>query len=195
MALRAVGGALANREEHGLRYGEVYAEVLIQEGLRTRCRDSRQNLRNRPARLVTEHSEKLAPGERLMRSSATRLWPAPAALALAGLSRLEPAPKGLLSLARPPACQEAFHANILVQVRPVDSHAAANKTPIGSLRRRPVRQAREPGQRRSDCSAIGKIDDQRLVARSHALSNCVPEFSSRNTHAMPRLGGSSRSAE
>jgi hypothetical protein len=103
----------------------------------------------------------------------------------AGLARSEPPSKRRLSLAGPPARQQAFHADILVQVRPVDPSAAANTTPIGSLGRCPVRQTWKPSQRYSNCPAIGKIHDQRLVARSHALSNRFPEFNSRSTHAMP----------
>ena len=104
---------------------------------------------------------------------------------LAGPPRLKPSLKGRLGLAGPPACQEAFHADILVQVRPVYSRAAANETPLGSLRRGSVRQTREPDQRHRDCPAIRKIDHQRLVAGGYALSNGFPEFSSRNTHATP----------
>src|ERR1019366_3387024 len=79
----------------------------------------------------------------------------------------------------------AFHADILVQVRPVDSRAAANETPIASLRRCPVRQTREPGQRHGNRPTIVKVDDQRLVARTHALSERFPDLSSRSTHATP----------
>jgi hypothetical protein len=77
---------------------------------------------------------------------------------------MEPAPKGRLDLAGPTARQQAFHADILVQVRPMDSYAATNETPIGPLRWRPVRQARKPSQRHGNGPAIGKIDDQRLIA-------------------------------
>ena len=46
----------------------------------------------------------------------------------------------------------------------MDSYAATNETPIGPLRWRPVRQARKPSQRHGNGPAIGKIDDQRLIA-------------------------------
>ncbi len=64
-----------------------------------------------------------------------------------------------MGLAGPPARQEALHTDIFVQIRPVDSYPAADETPMGSFRRCPVRQAREPSQRHSDGPTVGKIDD------------------------------------
>jgi hypothetical protein len=65
-------------------------------------------------------------------------------------SFVQPAPKRRLTLTRLASRQQAYHTNILIQVRPVNAHATANKTPIDPLRRCPMRQTREPRQRHSN---------------------------------------------
>src|SRR5580658_6028965 len=87
---------------------------------------------------------------------------------VAGFARLQPFPQGLLSLARPTARQKAVRADILIQIRPVDSRASANEAPVGSLRRCPVQEAREPDQWHNNGPAVGEIGGQRLVAQSRS---------------------------
>jgi hypothetical protein len=86
-------------------------------------------------------------------------------------SFLQPAPKRRLTLTRLTSRQQACHANIFIEVRPVDTHAAANKIPMNPLRRTPMRQTRGPCQRHGYGPAIGKIDAQRLLAHRHAPCN------------------------
>src|ERR1019366_2950481 len=97
---------------------------------------------------------------------------------------LEPPPKRILRLTRPAARQEALHADILIQIRPVDPFAASNETPVGALRSGPVCQTREPGEWHRDRSAIRKVHDHPIVAHTYGLAQCFSEFSSRSTHAM-----------
>ncbi len=97
---------------------------------------------------------------------------------------LEPAAKRLLRFARSTACQKALYADIFIQLRPVDTLAAGNQTPVGPLRRRPVRQPREPCEWHRDRPAIGKLHDQRIFTQTYALGKCFPEFSARSTHAI-----------
>jgi len=101
------------------------------------------------------------------------------------LPSLEPPPKRLLSLARPPAGQEALYADIFVQIRPVDPLTAPNEPPVRPLRWRPVCEAWEPGEGYRDRSAICKIHRQNVIAYAHVVSRCFPEFSQQSTHAMP----------
>src|ERR1039457_6337313 len=70
------------------------------------------------------------------------------------------------------------------QIWPVDPLATGNETPVGPLRRCPVRQTREPRKWHGDRPAIRKFRDQSIVAHTYALGQCFPEFSPRSTHAM-----------
>jgi hypothetical protein len=91
---------------------------------------------------------------------------------IGGLALLEPAAKGLLRFARATACQQTLHADIFVQVRPMDALAAGDETPVGSLRGRPVRQAREPREWHRDRPAVRKISYESVVAKTNVLSQC-----------------------
>lgn len=55
------------------------------------------------------------------------------------------------------------------------------EAPIGPLRRRPVRQTREPCERRGDGSAIRKVRGQSIIAYTYGLGQRSPEFSPRST--------------
>jgi hypothetical protein len=97
---------------------------------------------------------------------------------------LEPPAERLLRLTRSATSQETLHADIFIQIRPVDPLATGNETPVGPLRRRPVRQTRKPGEWHRDCPAIRKFRDQSILAYSCALGLCIPKVSPRSTHAM-----------
>ena len=97
---------------------------------------------------------------------------------------LEPSPKRLLRLTRSTTRQETLHADVFIQTWPVDPLATGNETPVGPLRRCPVRQTREPRKWHRDRPAIRKFRDQGVIAYTCALSLCVPKFSPRSTHAM-----------
>lgn len=84
---------------------------------------------------------------------------------LPGFARLKPFPQGLLSLARPTARQEAVCADILIQIRPVDSRVSAYAAPVGPLRRRPVQRG---GNQPDACFVVfdfvRNADDHDLMA-------------------------------
>lgn len=97
---------------------------------------------------------------------------------------LEPPAKRLLRLTRSATSQETLHADIFIQIRPVDTLATGNETPVGPLRRCPMRQTRKPGEGHRNRPAIRKFRDQSIIAYTCALGLCVPKFSPRSTHAM-----------
>ena len=113
---------------------------------------------------------------------------------LPGFASLKPFPQRLLGLARPTARRKAVRADILIQIRPVDSRAPADEAPVGSLRGCPVEEAREPGQWHNNGPAVGEIGGQRLVANSDAPGERLSDFNSRNTHAL-RPEGAIRSPQ
>src|SRR6266478_3046842 len=76
--------------------------------------------------------------------------------------------------------QETIHADIFVQIRPVDPLATGNQTPVSPLRRCPVRQTREPRERNRDRSAIRKVGHQSIVAYAYAQGQRSYEFTPRS---------------
>ena len=97
---------------------------------------------------------------------------------------LEPAAQRLLRLTRSTTSQEASHADVFIQVGPVDSLAATNETPVCTFRASPMRQARKPSERHCNCPAISEIDGEIIIARPYALGQCQAMFIFRSTHAM-----------
>jgi len=90
----------------------------------------------------------------------------------------EPPAKRLLPLTRSAASQDALHADIFIQIRPVDPLAACNETPVGALGGRPVCQARVPGEWRGDRPAIRKVTRASLLTPTICASaplNSIPE--------------------
>src|ERR1019366_5746175 len=111
--------------------------------------------------------------------------PDPASALSAGqFPPLEPPAKRLLRLTGSATRQETLHADIFIQIWPVDPLATGNETPVGPLRRCPVRQTREPREWHRDRPAICKFRDQSIIAHAYALGQCFPEFSPQSTHAM-----------
>src|ERR1035438_131943 len=97
---------------------------------------------------------------------------------------LQPSAKRFLRLTRPATRQETLHADIFIQIWPVDPLATGNQTPVGPLRRCPMRQTREPPEWHRDCPAICEFCLQSVIAHIYALGQCFPEFSPQSTHAM-----------
>ena len=110
--------------------------------------------------------------------------PRPAFVLAGRFPPLEPSPKRLLRLTRSTTRQKTLHADVFIQTWPVDPLATGNETPVGPLRRCPVRQTREPRKWHGDRPAIRKFRDQSIVAHTYALGQCFLEFSPRSTHAM-----------
>lgn len=61
------------------------------------------------------------------------------------------------------SAKEAADAEVLVDIRPVDSLAIADESPVLSLSRISVKEAREPRQRHGHATAIGQFDRQLIV--------------------------------
>jgi hypothetical protein len=97
---------------------------------------------------------------------------------------MEPPAQRLLRLTRSTTCQEASHANVFIEVGPVDPLAATDETPVGTLRRSPVRQTRKPSEWHCDGPAISEIHHQIIIACAYALGHCRCVFMLRSTHAM-----------
>ena len=96
---------------------------------------------------------------------------------------LEPKAKRFLCLTGSATRQETRHADIFIQLRPMDTFASRDQTPVGALRWCSVRQAREPGKRHRDRPAIREVRNQSVVANAYTLSKCFLDFSSRSIHA------------
>jgi hypothetical protein len=105
---------------------------------------------------------------------------------------MEPAAKRLLRLTRSTAGQKALHADIFIQIRPVDPLATRDETPVGAFHSRPVCQTGEPGQWHGDGPTIRQVYNQRVIADTYTQGPCFPEFSSRNTHAISATSLSNR---
>lgn len=77
---------------------------------------------------------------------------------------LEPPAKGLLRFTGSAAREQARETDVFIQIRPVDSFTTGDKTPVGPLGWRSVRQSREPRERHRDRAAIRKFRYQGIVA-------------------------------
>ena len=86
------------------------------------------------------------------------------------LPSLEPVPKGFLALGGFAARQQALHANILVQLWPMNAFAVRYQSPILAFRERSVRQPGKPGERCCYSSTVLEINNQSLVADADAVS-------------------------
>ena len=87
---------------------------------------------------------------------------ASSASALRGAS-LEPALERGRRFTRSPPREQAVHAHVLIQARPVDSLSFTDQPPLRALGRRPVQEPRIPRDRHGEAAPIGEVDDQRLV--------------------------------
>jgi len=80
---------------------------------------------------------------------------------------LEPAAKGVLRFARSAARQQAFHADVFIQIGPMNS--ISNPSPAISFIRRALLKSRIPSKWNSNRSAVTQIDDQAVVCDSEIL--------------------------
>ena len=70
----------------------------------------------------------------------------------------------LLALARRLPREEPLHADVLVEIGPVDSFTVANEPPFFLFLRASMSEARIPGDRKQDRAAVAQIDCQRVVS-------------------------------
>jgi len=87
---------------------------------------------------------------------------------------LQPSAERLLRLTRSATRTETLHADIFIQIWPVDPLAARDQTPVGALLGRPMRQTREPGEWHCNGSAIRRVRDQSIIA--YALGKRLSEL-------------------
>ena len=92
------------------------------------------------------------------------------------LPRFEPFFEGTLAFTGGLAGQNIFHADVLVQVRPVDAFAAADEPPLGAFARRAVQQARIPRERRGHGASVGQFQGQRVFGHGDVLRHGFTKF-------------------
>src|SRR5271165_2616303 len=87
-------------------------------------------------------------------------------------------------LRRGRATQQAFGAEVFVEVGPVKAIASARNLPVLALGGRGVEQARIPGERHSDNSAVAQGYAQRVGSESHVQYSLIC-CRRRKTHSNP----------
>ena len=97
---------------------------------------------------------------------------------LASSSTLEPAAQGRLGFPRAPTSEKTIDADVFIEIRPVNSLAFPDQTPVPSFGFGAMRQSRVPRERNSNRAPIEKVHDQDIVGKPHPLR--------------PRFGGFSR---
>ena len=96
---------------------------------------------------------------------------------LASVSVLQPSAQGGVCLARAAAGKKTLDTDVLVQVRPVNTFALPDESPMRAFGLVPMRQPRIPRQRDTDASAVDKIDDKGVIREGHPLRPCLGDFS------------------
>src|SRR3954452_21647478 len=82
--------------------------------------------------------------------------------------------------------QQAFSAQVFIDIGPVDTMAPTSDFPPLPLFRRSVEQARVPCQWDGDGAAVHEIDCQAVIINGNCLHTLV-SFGRRNSHAMPPI--------
>jgi hypothetical protein len=95
----------------------------------------------------------------------------------------EPSLKGLRAFTRHFACQDVFHTDILVQIRPVNSFTFTDEPVVGALLRRTVQQSGIPSQRDRNRAAIGQIDNQGVLSQSDSRRSAGCAINHQSIHA------------
>src|SRR6266404_1643179 len=79
--------------------------------------------------------------------------------------------------------EHALGADVLIDIRPMDTLAAADNAEVGSLSRSRLRQAPRPRERNTDHTAIDKVGDDLVLGHPDAQD---PRFAaSHSGHAKP----------
>lgn len=82
-----------------------------------------------------------------------------------GIATLEPTVKRRLTFAGRFAGQKTIHADVLVQIRPVNARTATDQAPPAALFGRAVNQPWKPRERYDDGAAVGKLHRDRFVGQ------------------------------
>jgi hypothetical protein len=97
--------------------------------------------------------------------------------------RIEPALERLLALTRRPTSQQVLHADVFINIRPVNSTPRADEAPALTLFHGGVGETRVPRQRRGDRATVRELDRQRVVADDDVDSGRRPGFNWRRTRS------------
>jgi hypothetical protein len=100
---------------------------------------------------------------------------------------LEPPPERWLALARSAAREQAFDADIFIQIRPVNSLAPRDQSPVVPLGGFAMRKARKPRERSRNSPSVREIYGERIIAYTDAVRQCFFEFSPRSTQSMTSI--------
>ena len=103
----------------------------------------------------------------------------------AGPLGFKPAPKGFWAFTGRPACKQTVHANVFVQVRPVDAFAIADQLPVRAFRGIGIGQTRELGQGHGDRAAIGQAHDQGIFRQRNRGGPWDLCLGRRSSHVTP----------
>ncbi len=96
---------------------------------------------------------------------------------------IQPPLEGLLALTRPGAIQKIVDADILIEIRPVNTLALPDEAPVIALGRTGIRQARKPLEWDRDRPPVGEIDAERVGRDANGLRYRGPMFNWRSSHA------------
>src|SRR5260370_26075445 len=80
--------------------------------------------------------------------------------------------------------QEAFGAQIFIQIRPVDAVSPARNFPIAKLFLRGVQKPWIPGKRHTDGPSILQLNAERVGSKTHVRYPPIA-LQPQNTHSMP----------
>ena len=103
-------------------------------------------------------------------------------------ARCQPFLERRLALTRRESGKQSLNADVFIQVRPMDTEAASNKSPVVSLLRCPALQTRIPHERRCDRSAVDQVDDQCISRHPDLLGPWCRDLTRQNTHATTSVG-------
>ena len=74
-----------------------------------------------------------------------------------------------MTLTRRRTREEVGDADVFVKIRPVNTDASSDESPVASFRDSSVLQARKPCERRCDGAAVGKIDRNCIIGDRDTL--------------------------
>lgn len=100
---------------------------------------------------------------------------------------LQPFSERRLALSRCLASQQTLHADVLVQTRPMDTHAAADQSPFSSLRRRAVQETGVPRQWHGYGSPVTQVDAQAVLCHPYIVGEGNFNFDRGSTHSKPPI--------
>jgi len=107
-----------------------------------------------------------------------------------GFRPLRPAGLSPVTFAGTMSRQQAGHADVLVEIGPMDPLTPADQSPVGALGRCPMGQARIPRQRHRHGTAVRKVDHECVLGDLRALRKGDAGLSRRSSHPNNRTGPS-----